>query len=136
MRAVDTLKIAQASDPRAAIQEAVSKHIDGIGVMRNRVLVGTYVEPEMTTGGILRPPKSVDEARYQGKVGLILKKGPAAFKFSDKMDTDHPTPEPEVGQWVMYRAADTWEVSLSGISCRFIHDDLIVATVEDPTAIY
>lgn len=129
-------EIAAASDQRAAILEATASAVKGIDVLRNRVLVATYIVPEKTRGGIIRPDRNLDESRYQGKVGLVLKKGPSAFKFDDKSDREHPGVEPEVGDWVFYRAADTWETGIAGLSCRFIHDDLIVGRVADPESIW
>lgn len=136
-------EIASATDQRAAILEATAEAIAGIEVMRNRVLVATYVVPEKTSGGIIRIDKNIDESRFQGKVGLILKKGPAAFKFTDKMDIEHPSVEPEVGDWVFYRTADTMECGIAkdgdrgnGISCRMIYDDLVQGRIVNPDAIY
>lgn len=129
-------EIAAASDQRAAILAAVATAVEGVDVMRNRVLIATYVIPEKTSGGIIRIDKALDESRFQGKVGLILKKGPGAFKFDSAMDLAHPSIEPEVGDWVFYRAADTWECGIAGVSCRFIYDDLIVGRVSDPDSIY
>lgn len=125
-------EIAGATDQRAAIIDATAEALQGIDVMRNRVLVATYVIPEKTSGGIIRIDKQLDESRFQGKVGLVLKKGPAAFKFDD----DNPSIEPEVGEWVFYRASDTWECGISGVSCRFIYDDLVMGRVNDPESIW
>ncbi len=125
-------EIAGAKDQRAAILEATAKAVEGIDVLRNRVLVATYVIPEKTAGGIIRIDRTIEESRFQGKVGLILKKGPMAFKFDDT----HMGTEPQVGQWVFYRAADTWECGIAGISCRFIHDDFIMGGVIDPESIW
>lgn len=136
-------EIASAVDQRDAILSAVTEAVAGIDVMRNRVLIATYVIPEKTSGGIIRIDKTLEESRYQGKVGLILKKGPAAFKFDSQMDKEFPSVEPAVGDWVFYRAADTWECGIAmdgdranGISCRYIYDDLIVGRIANPDAIY
>lgn len=136
-------EMASSKDQRAAILEATVEAVAGIDVMRNRVLVATYVIPEKTSGGIIRIDKNIDESRFQGKVGLVLKKGPAAFKFSDKMDADYPSVEPEVGDWVFYRAADTTECGIAkdgdrgnGVSCRMIYDDLVMGKIANPDAIY
>jgi len=129
-------EIATAGDQRAAILEAVAGKLDGLDVMRNRVLVATYVMPEKTSGGIIRIDKTRDEGRFQGKAGLILKKGPAAFKFDTPMDKDYPSVEPAVGDWVFYRAADTWECGLVGLYCRFIYDDMIVGRISNPEMVW
>lgn len=136
-------EMASATDQRAAILEATAEAVKGMDVLRNRVLVATYVIPEKTAGGIIRVDKALDESRFQSKVGLVLKKGPAAFKFDSTMDKDFPSVEPEVGDWVFYRAADTTECGIAkdgdrgnGISCRMIYDDMVHGRILNPDAIY
>lgn len=128
--------LAAAPDQRAAILAAVEDALPSLDILRNRVLLATYVEPEKTAGGIFMPDKRVEESRYQSKVGLILKKGPAAFKFNSAMDEANPSQEYEVGEWVFYRNADSWEIGLAGLSCRFINDEFIVGRVTDPKLIW
>ena len=48
-------------------------------LQRNECLVATYISSHRTKGGIIIPGKTQDEDRYQGKVGLLLACGPAAF---------------------------------------------------------
>ncbi len=129
---IDVRNLAAAKDQRAAILAVVAPIIEKIDVMRNRVLVATFIEPETTPGGIIKPTRKLDESRFQGKVGLVLKAGPEAFNFDD----ENKSIVPAVGDWVFYRNADTWECGISGLSCRFIYDDLIVGRVEDPEAIW
>lgn len=111
-------------------------------IFHNLVLVATYVEPEVTAGGVIIPQKTIDENRFQGKIGLVLKCGPMAFvddgavKFG-KIDVKY-------GDWVMYRPSDGIELfikdrtgtSNDGISCRLIEDALIKGRVSDPALIY
>jgi len=129
---LDLQKFAAASDQRAAILEATANALPGIDVFRNRVLVATYVTPERTAGGIIRPDRNIEESRYQGKVGLVLKFGPIAFKF----ENEEVPVVPEIGEWVFYRAADTWEAGICGVSCRFVYDDHIVGRCQNPEWIY
>ena len=53
----------------------MEKHIDGIDVLFNQVLIAVYERPKVTASGIHLPDQSTDEDRYQGKVGLVLKRG-------------------------------------------------------------
>ena len=135
---INLREIAAASDQRAAILEATANAMQGMDVLRNRIIVATYVVPEKTKGGIIRPDRNIDESRFQGKVGLILKKGPMAFKFDDDQ---HPSPEYEVGDWVFYRTSDTMEIGIAGtddmgISCRHVFDDQVIGRVQDPESIW
>jgi co-chaperonin GroES (HSP10) len=133
-------ELAAASDQRAAILEATARIVEGISLLRNRVIVATYVEPEKTAGGIIRPDKTLDESRFQGKVGLVLRKGSHAFDFEE----GRPENEPQVGDWVFYRPADAMEVGIAteggrrgeGISCRIIFDDMIMGLIANPDAVY
>lgn len=138
-------------DQKAAIIRDLGPALATIGVMRNRVLVCTYVEAEVTAGGIIKPGSRIDESKYQGKVGLVLKVGPIAFEFDeineevangrdiDTVRRDHGIPE--VGDWVFFRGSDTWDCGLqvepgTGVHCRFINDNSIVGIIHDPSAIY
>ena len=48
-------------------------------LFNNQVLVAVYVRPKKTKSGIYLPDATVDEDKIQGKVGLVVKKGPLAF---------------------------------------------------------
>lgn len=130
-------------DQREAILRLTAPALAGVDLMRNRVMIATYVIPEKTAGGIIRIDRQIEESRFQSKVGLIVKMGPAAFKFTDKMDLDNPSILPQVGDWVFYRTADTTECGISigedrgnGVSCRLIYDDLVHGRVQNPDSIY
>ena len=103
-------------------------------VFASDVLVATYVRPNKSKGGIIFTDKNLDENRFQGKVGLVIAKGPTAFKYDGAYPWEGPVPE--VGDWVIYRANDAWENFFNGISVRWIDSDLIKGSIEDPTLIY
>jgi co-chaperonin GroES (HSP10) len=157
-----------AQDPTCATPEGLKTRlmaelmplVGGIGVLRNRVLVATYVRPNITAGGIILTDRTSDEDRWQGKVGLVLRVGPIAFDFDEVIEyIDHLRADdavtyeaarakahlelgiPQVGDWVAYRGSETWETGIevarsTFASCRFIFDDAIVAKVENPSVIY
>lgn len=158
---IDTNRYARCVTPaeqKAAILADLGPKLADIRVLRNRVLVCTYVEAEVTAGGILKPQSRIDESKYQGKVGLVLKVGPLAFDFEEiaseasdrdatgdydrayaEVRADHGIPE--VGDWVFFRASDTWDCGLAvepgkGVHCRFINDDSIVGVISDPSSIW
>ena len=126
-------------DPKAKIFEALKDSIAGINVYENRLLVATAPHMTRSHGGILYTDKAKDEQRYQGKVGLVLAMGATAFKFSGKFSWDGPAPD--VGDWVFYRAADTFECGVkvqgnSGLSCRFIFDNFVMGGLKTPDLIW
>jgi len=161
---IDTNRYARCvtpADQKAAILADLTPKLDGIRVLRNRVLVCTYVEAEVTAGGILKPQSRIDESKYQGKVGLVLKIGPLAFDFDEVTEEARATHRnnpgddwddiyakvaaehgiPNVGDWVFFRASDTWDCGLAvepgkGVHCRFINDDSIVGVIADPSSIW
>lgn len=138
---LNVASISTASDPRRAIMEAVGD-LAGHQVLKDLVLVATYIEPEKTKGGIILTPKRIEESRYQGKVGLILKLGPTAFKYDGQYPYEGPLPK--VGDWVKYHPGNAREFFLggpggdgnSGISCRHISSELIDAIIDDPEKIW
>lgn len=131
---IDMRRFGEAADVRAELLAATKAAVKRTVVQRNRVLVASYVHSVRTPGGIIMPDKTLDEDRYQGKVGLVLKLGPIAFRFDEDPEGKKA---PKVGQWVLYRPADTWEIGLGeGAPCRFIYDDTVVAIVTEPKDYY
>src|SRR5215472_9828808 len=90
-------------DPRQKLLEAVGD-VSGVEIFHTQVLVATYIAPEKTKGGIIRPQQNVDEDRFQGKVGLILKTAPGAFTSDDKWTWPEDIGQ---GDWVFFRISDT-----------------------------
>lgn len=144
---------------RARMLTELTPVVEGITVQRNKVLVATYVRPNVTAGGIIMTQKNADEDRWQGKVGLVLKRGPVAFDFEELREAmDDPAYAdisdaearcaaevrlgiPQIGQWVAYRNSETWEIGLRvepgiAVSCRMVTDDSILAVVTDPAVIW
>lgn len=130
----------------------LAPRLDGIELQRNRVLVATYIRPNVSRGGIIFTAKTGEEDRYQGKAGLLLKCGPLAFDYDEVRElVDQGITAraaragfgiPEPGDWVLFRTSETWETGIeiadgNGIcaSCRFIYDDAIIARLTDPSII-
>lgn len=133
-------EIAQAAqtDPKQALLDAVGD-ISGYTLFGPRVLVATYIRPESTRGGIILPDRTLAEDRFQGKVGLVIAKGPLAFVDDD--NAKFGGLKAEVGDWVVYRASDGLEMFTlddggEGTPCRVMYDQNIIAVVDDPAAVY
>lgn len=133
------IAIASGSDPKGAILNAVGD-ISGFEPFHNLVLVGTYVRPETTRGGIIRPDRNLAEDRFQGKVGLVLKVGPIAF--NDDQVNKFGGVTVQEGDWVVYRASDGAEMFFvddngrDGTPCRLLEDVHIKARVNDPEMVF
>lgn len=116
------------------IGDAVAKDV----VMGESILVATYIPPEKTKGGLIVPNKTLDENRYQGKIGMVLKLGDSAFKYTGPYDHEgsYKGPKAKVGDYVLYRATDGMEAFIRGTSVRYIDSHMIKAIVKDPEAYY
>jgi len=116
--------ISQAADPKKAIFDAVgdlSKEV----ILWDLVLIGTYIRPEKTSGGIIRPRENIEEDTYQSKSGLVLKFG-----------IDVVDPVYNEGDWVVYSIKDGWSLTVNGTPCRLIPYDRIRMKVSDPSVVF
>ena len=131
-KAIDV--VANASNPKKAILEIVGE-LSEVHVPRNLVLLGTYFRPQKTAGGIIRPDSNVEEDMWQGKVGLVLKLGPEAFKDSD----DYSFAEEDkyqVGDWVTYFVNEARAIQINGYPCRTVRDSGLQLKVVDPNIVF
>lgn len=115
--------ISQAVNPKLAIINAVGD-LSKEDVLWDLVLVGTYIRPEKTRGGIIRPMENIQEDSFQGKVGLILKKGPQA---SDVVSE---------GDWVVYSIKDGWSVTINDTPCRLVPSERIRMKLSNPNVVF
>ena len=100
-----------------------------------QILLGLYVPPEKTKGGIFLTDKVRDESKWQGKVALVLAIGDQAYA-SDNMRV-FPRPWCEVGDWVQFASYDQQgsKFQIGRYWFALVTDDTIRATVPDPEAI-
>lgn len=114
-------------------KEEVLKQVGDLGdvdIMFNMVLVACYVRPEKTSGGIYLTQTSQEEDVYQGKVGLVLKLGPNAFESDDEFDFKGQGAQ--IGEWVVYKVGDAWQLQVGQWPCRLVRDSAIRMKVKDP----
>jgi co-chaperonin GroES (HSP10) len=100
----------------------------------NQILIGIWMRPEKTAGGIIMPDKVLDEDRWQGKVGIVLKKGPLAFV--DDSRNDFAGQNIEIGDWVIFRVSDGFAIDVNGVHCRMVEDIHIRGRVTSPNIIW
>lgn len=117
-------EIAQAKNPKIAIINAVGD-LSGVDVLYDLVLIGVFIRPEKTAGGILRPVDNLREDVYQGKVGLVL-------KFGEEIRE----PRIEAGDWVVFSIKDGWPITLNNTSCRLVPHEMIRMKVNDPNMVF
>lgn len=124
--------ISTAKDPKQAIIKEAGD-LSGVGICGDYVLIGTYIRPEKTSGGIIRPDANVEEDVWQGKVGLILKFGMDAFANTDDYKFSFI---PQVHDWAVYFIGDAKALTINGYPCRLIRDVNIRMVVDDPQLVF
>lgn len=108
--------------------------LEGIKLIGNSVLVGIYVRPEKTAGGLYITDTTRQEDEYQGKVGLVLKVGPRAYDREwQKLYGENV---PKVGDWITFKVYDTWMTKINGTLCRMLKDTETRAIVDHPEMVY
>src|SRR5262252_6482070 len=110
--------IAEASDPKKALLDAIAPALPKIPhIFSARILVGLYIRPSKTKGGVYVTDKEKKEDIYQGAVGVVLKKGPLVFK-----DERFEGQDVNIGDWVAFIPGDGRRIQLNGVDCRIIED--------------
>jgi len=146
------MELSRMSDQRQAILDVIIPALADIHpIYGNDVLTATYIEPEVTSGGIYLPDSRVNESIYQGKVGLVLLLGIDAFKYRDgfaffsRFDGEDDEAYnkrireliPKQGEWVFYRPiGNLWKCTIKGFACQFVKDSEIKGRIINPKAIF
>jgi len=122
-------------DPVDEIVERIGDLSEFI-VPLNKILVGIYMRGDKTTGGIILPDQIRDEDRYQGKAGLILKKGPIAFVDDDRVHFHGLNPD--VGEWVMFRPSNGLKVDIRSKTghCILLSDTQVELVIPAPDLVF
>lgn len=121
------------TDPKQKLIEEIGD-LSQVEIFNNQVLVAVYIRPQKTKSGIYLSDKTVDEDRYQSKVGLLLKSGPSAFAdtgdgwFTGQTFSEH--------DWLVFRPSDGWSITVNGILCRILADTQIKGRVATPDQVW
>lgn len=115
--------------------------LDDIELFFNDVLVAKHVRGQVARG-VLASHLTGLEDKWQGKIGLVLKVGPCAFKDDDTLKFYGLSVAP--GDWVLFRNNDGWDLDIARLSaatrepiaCRILPDALIRGRVRFPARIY
>ena len=121
-------------------------------MLDEEVLLAIYAKPNVLSAGLRQDGTkyelvgtdndAIEASRYQGKIGLLVKKGPAAFQVRPN-GQPYDGLVPEVGDWLVSRASDGREIWLKDIKatgneyvcCRRIHWNLVGMRVADPRTV-
>jgi hypothetical protein len=120
-------------DPRDVIWNSCGDDLEKVDPFNQQVLIATYIRPATrTAGGLEIAEEALDEDRYQGKVGMVLKKGPRAFVDDGPVKFYGQDVEP--GDWVVYRSSDGLKGMIGSREVRFIADVYIRGKIDHPDA--
>jgi co-chaperonin GroES (HSP10) len=120
------------ADARKLIIDTVAGRVPTM--LGAKVCIVTYVRPEKTAGGIIRPDTHKREDFYQGKVGLLIGLGPIAFQDDDK--TKFGNVAPKLHDWVMFSSSHGYQFSLNGLHARLMDDVMVQSIVQNPDWVY
>ena len=124
-----TMKMLHAVNPAEELKNAVGD-LSKLKVYHNNILCAVYKRPEKTASGLYLSDGIRKEDEYQGKVVLVLKKGPIAFQDDDK--TSFAGQDVQEGEWVVLRSSDGWKLNINGVLCHVIQDTQIKMTIPEP----
>ena len=127
------------NDPKQVIWDALGPVPEGV-VQFSRILVAIYCPPlvEKTMGNIYLPDSvskdELEEYFWQGKVGMIVAKGPQAYVDDDSVKF-HGTAN-EIGDWVWFRPSDGVACEVNGVFCRILSERDIVGRLPHPDMVW
>ena len=122
-------------DPKNVLLDKVGD-IEDVEIFNNQVLVAVYIRPNKTKLGgkdFYLTDNVVDEDRFQGKVGLLLKKGSTAFVESDGWFVNTTF---ELDDWLVFKPSDGWSLTVNGVLCRIIEDINVRGRVDTPDRVW
>lgn len=124
-------------DPREKLLNEVGTWIDDIDIFHNQILLAIYDRSKhalKTKSGIYISQRTAGEDEHQGKVGLVIKKGPLAFVDDDTVKFHGQNVE--IGDWIGLRPSDGWPLKINDTICRMVRDVDVRARARTPDCIY
>lgn len=131
--------------PKSPVEEFVEKisplkGLPDVEVLFHHVIVAKYIREKLGNGSLLAAQQTKLEDKYQSKIGVVLKVGPAAFQNDRDFDFRGITVDP--GEWVMFRMSDGWDFDYTppgateAIHMKMLEDSNLRCRVGNPERIY
>lgn len=120
-------------DPKKVLHDELGD-ISEVELFHNQVLAAIYIRPEKTKSGLYLSNNTREEDKWQGKVGLIVKTGPDAFK--DETGKWFNGVDINVGDWIYFRPSDGWQITVHGVLCRILDDTDIRGRISAPDVVW
>lgn len=126
-------------DPKKEILDRVWPFLDSVQVIGDDVLLGVYMRPERTAGGLILAQSTRQEDEYQGLACLVLKMGNLAFKEDENHHYDGIVPK--VGDWVAVRKSEGFSFKLGKDTknvqpCRIMSEKGIRLIISEPDTVW
>ena len=122
-----------ATDPKQKLLDDIGD-LSALEIFINQILIAIYIRPNKTKSGIYLSDQSREEDKVQGKVGLVVKKGPAAFV--DETSEWFKDITVDVGDWVVIRPSDGWAITVNNVLCRIVDDTAVRGKVDAPDRVW
>lgn len=125
--------MAHEQDPKQKLIEDLGD-LETVEIFNNQLLVAVYIRPTKTKSGIYLTEQSREEDKVQGKVGLVVKKGPSAFV--DASNEWFKGVSVNLHDWVILRPADGWSITVNNVLCRIVDDTAVRGKVDMPDRVW
>jgi len=127
------------NDPKSFLLDRCALWMASVEEFHNWIITATFYMPTYdliagTSVKLFRPETTQDEALWQGKVGLVVGKGPLAFKNAPGIDFCGQ--DIAIGDWVQYDIMEGRQFTVDRIHCRRLKDTQVVMRVSDPRLVY
>jgi co-chaperonin GroES (HSP10) len=120
------------------VEETINRigDVSDVIVPLNKILVGIYMRSGKTKGGVILTDQYRDEDKWQGKAGLILKRGPMAFVDDDRVKFNGLDPQP--GEWVVFRPSDGMKLDIRHKEghCILLTDTQVQLVIPTPDLVF
>ena len=135
---VQAMKMVHDVDPAKVVMDKIGMkklgELPGFRLMGNQVLIGIYERPTKTKSGIILADQTRREDEHQGKSGMVLLKGRAAFVSDERYHFGDDDVQP--GDWVAIFVSDGRKILINGQLCRIVEDVHIRLRVPAPDCVY
>lgn len=124
-----TMHMDHEMDPKEKLLKELGD-ISDIEIFNNQILVAVYVRPNKTKSGLYLSDNIVAEDRFQGKVGLLVGMGPAAFQ--DDSGQWFNNASFSLHDWLVFRPSEGWSITVNGVLCRMLSDTQVKMRIPSP----
>lgn len=100
-----------------------------------KILVEKIKPKDKTDGGILLPDQAIEAESYLGICAKVVRVGPLCWH---DRETGTPWKGPKwakPGDWVIIPKFTQFKMDIEGREYRFVNDDEIIGTIQDPSKI-